>query len=433
MNPRSPKSRIGSLLSITAALAVAGCDCGGAPEGVIDSCESELALPPSVSTDILFVIDNSRSMREEQEKVVAELHTFVASLVGGPVKNDFQIGVVTTGISQYSTTCDGQFTDLIDFTRESGRLQRGLLPMSESQILSSSELEVMGEAWLDKVKLLLDLGVDGSGQEMGLEAARRALSEPLLSTSPLADPPGNQGFLRPGSRLLVVILSDEDDCSVPGSKTLAVEPTCGEDCTADSDCGGEGRYCVPKDSTDLAKGRACSDNACEIPEGRARLVPVSTYVDFLQGLDDGTGQGRKREVFLAVVGAVDESSLAPARCHTENDEAYGAAVRYAQTVEAMGERGLIESICQADYGVSLRRIAELVSAPQTIELPQSPPDGHLLVIELQRASGETVLCKMGAGFDFEPATAAARARATLRGACRLRNGDRVVLKIACAG
>ncbi|MGI5865308.1 MAG: vWA domain-containing protein [Myxococcales bacterium] len=426
--PNTPV-RIGLPMLLLCA-ALAGCDCGGAPEGVIDSCESQLGLPPSVTTDILFVIDNSRSMREEQEKVIAQLHTFVSSLVSGPVENDFQIGVVTTTISQYATTCDGRATELLEYPAESGRLQRGALAASEVPVLSSRDLETMGNAWLDKVRLLLDQGTEGSGQEMGLEAARRAVSEPLISTPVSAEPPGNQGFLRPGSRLLVIILSDEDDCSVPTPETFAVEPTCGTSCARDSDCGGEGNYCVLRDAFAPWLGRACVRNACEVPEGRAALVPVQQYVDFFKSMDDGTG--RRREVFLAVIGPVGVDRE-PARCQGDNDEAYGVAVRYKAAVDGMGDNGLIDSICKDDYADTLRGIADLVSAPHTLELPHNPPDGHLLLVEIARESGEKVTCRMGEGFDFEPATDKARARVTLKGECRLRMGDSITLKLACAG
>src|SRR5687767_14546987 len=90
-------------VSLGAALALASC--GGAPDHVLDRCQEALALPPSVSTDILFVVDTSASMREEQEKVVDELHTFVSSLVNAPVRNEFQIGVITTSVTQNFVTC----------------------------------------------------------------------------------------------------------------------------------------------------------------------------------------------------------------------------------------------------------------------------------------------------------------------------------------
>jgi len=257
-----------------------------------------------------------------------------------------------------------------------------------------------------------------------------ALSEPLLSTTLNAAPAGNAGLLRKASRLLVIIVSDEDDCSDPTGKALAIESVCrvGE-CTQDAECGGEGHYCLPERS-----GFGCGANACEIPgkEGRDRLAPTSEFVQFFQNLDDGTG--RKREVFLAVVGAVD-ASLNPARCKEEGgtgDDAYGVAFRYKQAIGAMGSNGLIQSICASDYGPALKRIADLVSAPQRLEIEDGPADGHLLQVEVTRTSGTTQRCLFGSGFDFDAATSSRKASITLKGDCLLKNGDNIGIKLICA-
>ena len=53
---------------------------------------------------------------------------------------------------------------------------------------------------------MVAVGTGGAGFEMGLEAARLALSEPLISTD-------NAGFLRQDARLALIFLSDEDDYS----------------------------------------------------------------------------------------------------------------------------------------------------------------------------------------------------------------------------
>src|SRR5262249_8792555 len=154
----------------TALAALGCCGCYGAPDGVLDQCQASVALPPSVSTDILFVVDNSGSMREEQQKVVDELHTFVSDLVNVPVRNDFQIGVVTTSVTQPFVTCNsgGQNPKCVPFPDESGRLQRGktldgmlLDPNNHTGIFLSS---TAGDpAFLDKVKQLIGQGVAGSG------------------------------------------------------------------------------------------------------------------------------------------------------------------------------------------------------------------------------------------------------------------------------
>ncbi len=422
-----PLRAVGRLLS--ASLLLSACGVGGAPEGVIDSCKEELALPPGVSTDILFVIDNSGSMAGAQAKVVAELETFVSVLLEGPIANDFQVGVVTTGVSRNVQLCEADAPpELLRYEAESGRLQTGKdergrpLDPPGPTILAWDD-----PAFFSEFRMLISQGVQGSGQEMGLEAMRLALSEPLASA-----PDGNAGFLRPGSRLLVVIVSDEDDCSDPTGRALALGPAC-EDVPCDSDeaCGAQGIYCL---SDGEGTARLCAPNFCETDEGRALLEPVERYVDFLQGLDDGTGRGRLRETFLAVIGSVGvDAPHEPARCMEGDAEAQGIAVRYREAVERMGESAYVDSICSESYGTALRQIASLVSAPQVIELTRSPADGRLLLVDLTRANGEKERCRHGEGFSFEAATSKSAARVTLEGACRLRHGDKIEIQLLCAG
>lgn len=398
------------------ALAVTGCSVGGAPEGVVATCDQQLDLPPGVATDILFVIDDSLSMSEEQEKVAAELENFVSALRDGPIPHDFQVGVVTTGVSVNAGTCGGEpsYRRLED---EAGRLQ----PVEDGgpRFLSWDD-----PGFLPKFQALVRQGVQGSGQEMGLEAMRLALSKPLTEGE-------NSGFLRPGARLLVVIVSDEDDCSDPTGTALALSTPCdAQSCSSDDQCGGEGNYCLP---TYRSNATSCQPNACETTAGRAKLEPVDRYVEFLRGLDDGRGFGRKRDVFLAVIGAVsDDDSHAPERCSSGNDQASGIAVRYKDAVDAMGDHGYVDSICAGEYGSSLRAIAELVTAEQTIDLAAPPADERLLRVEIERANGDKLVCTPGDGFRYEPPAGELPARVVLEDRCHLQLGDRVDVRLWCA-
>lgn len=403
--------------------------CSGVPEGVVGRCAAELGLPAAVSTDILFVVDNSSSMSQEQAKVVAQLRAFLDSLANAPVENDFQVGVISTAVSMYSNACAGEST-LVRAESEAGRLQLGKdltgenHPESERKILQFDDPDL-----LEQFGLLIAQGTAGLGQEMGLEAMRLALTEPLASTAPDATPAGNAGFLRPGSRLLVVIVTDEDDCSVTDPQALVLRASCTvENCATDADCGSAGTYCVP-----LGPGteRSCQLNSCETPAGRRLLEPVSSYVEFLQTLDDGTGASRTRDVSLAVIGPVN-SQGEPERCESSTDEAFGIGERYREAVIQMGERGFIGSICSDDYGATLRQIAELVAAPQVLDLPESPPDGNLVRIDIERAGSDPIECKNGGGFVFEPATEEAPARVLMQDSCRLRGDDRIRIRFICS-
>lgn len=404
--------------------------CSGVPEGVVGGCDAELALPASVATDILFVVDNSSSMSQEQAKVVAQLSAFLDSLANAPVQNDFQVAVVSTAVTMYANDCAGG-AGVVEAAAEAGRLQLGkdlagaVRADSQRKLLRFDDPEL-----LEQFGLLIGQGTAGVGQEMGFEAMRRALSEPLASVALDASPPGNAGFLRPGSRVLVVVVTDEDDCSARDAEALMLRSTCNiTPCTADAECGGQGNYCVVL-GTDTA--RSCQLNSCETPAGRSALEPVTAYVDFLKNLDDGTNTNRRREVSLAVIGPVDAGGQ-PERCESSTDEAFGVGERYAEAVRQMGERGFIGSICSDDYGATLRQIAELVEAPQVLNLPESPPDGNLVRVRIERTGSEPLECRNGDGFVFEPAAGDAPARVVMQDRCRLRGDDQVSVRFICSG
>ncbi len=404
--------------------------CSGVPEGVVGKCDAELALPPAVTTDILFVVDNSSSMSEEQAKVVDQLSAFLDSLANAAVENDFQVGVITTAVSMYSNACAGAST-LVQAEAEAGRLQLGKELSGEIRADSERKLLRHDDAdLLEQFGLLIGQGTSGLGQEMGLEAMRLALTDPLASMAPDATPAGNAGFLRPGSRLLVVIVTDEDDCSVTDPEALVLRTSCEiNECSSDADCGSAGTYCVPL-GEDMA--RSCQINSCETPAGRAQLEPVATYVDFLKTLDDGTGASRARDVSLAVMGPVDADGQ-PERCRSASDEAFGIGERYRDAVTQMGDRGFIGSICSDDYGTTLRRIAELVASPQVLDLPESPPDGNLVRIRIDRPGSEPIECRNGDGFSYEPAAGGGSARVVMQDRCRLQGDDEINVRFICSG
>lgn len=123
------------------------------------------------SADILFVVDDSPSMDEEQQLLGQNFQAFVAVLTA--TYADFQIGITTTDVSG----------------ADAGKLRGGLLTPTTPDIAAAFEAAV-------------GVGTSGSRDEQGLWAAVLA-----------ADPVRNPGFVRAESRFNVVFVSDEDDHS----------------------------------------------------------------------------------------------------------------------------------------------------------------------------------------------------------------------------
>jgi hypothetical protein len=137
--------------------------------------------------DILFVVDNSGSMGEEQSLLASNAQSFFGNLSQSNI--DYQIAVVTTDVVA---------------AKDSGNFQGSTKIIRPSTVNGASVF----------ANTVNGLGTNGDANEQGLKAAMLALSDPLIS-----NPQKNGGFLRPDARLVVIIVSDEDDSS-PGPADL---------------------------------------------------------------------------------------------------------------------------------------------------------------------------------------------------------------------
>jgi hypothetical protein len=137
---------------------------------------------PNDEVDILFVVDDSNSMQEEQEALAEGFVGFMSQLEDANSK--FHLGVV-------STSAD-------DGAPGAGRL------------LGNPAVLDVRDDYLSLFRQRVQVGTEGSDKEKGLWAAELALSPELL-----AGP--NAGFLRPEANLLVTFVTDEEDCSDDGA------------------------------------------------------------------------------------------------------------------------------------------------------------------------------------------------------------------------
>ncbi|MGE0792389.1 MAG: hypothetical protein AB7S26_42335 [Sandaracinaceae bacterium] len=204
--------------------------------------------PPAHEVDLLFMIDNSSSMSEEQHNLVRALPRFVTTLMTGDLDADgdvagdlepddldfpppvrLQIGVVTsdmgTGGSTVPTCSNSMFGD-------DGLLSTvGDLTRSGCDATYPSFLGFFtgGDPtrFASDVACVMSTGTQGCGFEQPLEAVLKALSptvdQPWTATGFAAprffmDSEGNgdvenAGFVQFDSVLAIVMLTDEDDCS----------------------------------------------------------------------------------------------------------------------------------------------------------------------------------------------------------------------------
>lgn len=127
--------------------------------------------------DILWVIDDTSSMRDEQEALQGAFADFASGLEA--LDLSWQMGFISTDISDASA---------------------GVL-LGDPWILTPDLDDPVAA-----IELAASVGTDGEAPEAGLGAAWLALSEPLLSTS-------NRAFRRDDAALHVIVVSDADDSS----------------------------------------------------------------------------------------------------------------------------------------------------------------------------------------------------------------------------
>jgi hypothetical protein len=137
---------------------------------------------PTPMADVLFVVDNSCSMDDEQVNLGRNLGSFLTYAQQEGI--DYQIGVVTTDVDSASGA--GRLV-----SRAGTKIITPMTPNASSVFQQNTAL-----------------GTSGSGQEQGLEAAYLALSDPRIN-----DPAINGGFLRTDAALAVILVSDEEDQS----------------------------------------------------------------------------------------------------------------------------------------------------------------------------------------------------------------------------
>lgn len=135
--------------------------------------------------DILVVIDDSSSMAEEQEKLGSKM----AALLDSVAHTDWQIAVVTT----FAGTNDC-FRDLI--------------------LKSDTDAEERFRVAVGEAGAFVE-----HGDEQGLKNSLRGLRQECKGQKEAAtERLGRDHWLRSGSAIAVLIVSDEDNCSFPGSK-----------------------------------------------------------------------------------------------------------------------------------------------------------------------------------------------------------------------
>ncbi|HEY8428356.1 MAG TPA: hypothetical protein VIL20_08275 [Sandaracinaceae bacterium] len=347
-----------------------GRSCGGAFCIDGDCCERV-----GTRVDVLFLIDNSVSMLEEQESLAAQLPRIVSALATGDVDgdgtpesapvDDLHLGVVTSdmGTGGFAVpTCPRPDFGDDGILRTQGRSDLLGCAATYPSFLTFEPGVHEPDDVAAAFACVAQVGTSGCGFEQPLEAVLKALTP---SSSPIrffGDTRGhgdgaNAGFLRPDSILVTLLLTDENDCSASDPELF--DPT-------------SSTY-----SADL-------NLRCFAHPGA--LHPVSRYVDGLAAL-----RSDPRDLIFAVITGIPVDLESPSpdygrilsdpRMVEQIDPAFpsrlvpscdvgdrGVAfpprriVRVAEDLEARGAASVIGSICQEDYSGPVTEILTRIAA-----------------------------------------------------------------------
>ena len=206
------------MVTVTAVLLMGGCQdylfrrvCG---EQIVEESRTFAAARPKPA-DILFVVDNSASMNEEQQNLADNFGLFINQIAGA---GDYRFAVISTdrdsniekaGLVGITFSDQGPY-----FPRTPSELNRA--QCSDTNIaLSCFRGDNAATRVIDSSALSVDdqiaffqqnvrVGTCGSGREQGLAAMEAALRN-------LGAGECNAGFLRDDANLVVIFVSDEND------------------------------------------------------------------------------------------------------------------------------------------------------------------------------------------------------------------------------
>lgn len=341
-------------------LVITGCPDRTIAEVPVDQDKIEQLDIPAVPRgfDILFVIDDSGSMKDEQDSLRANFPKMIEvleQLEGG--LPDVHIGVVTPNMGTSAT--DGTSATAIGACTakgEGGTLRDldGVRFLADKPDGSGGRIRNYTGTLAEAFSELADVGINGCGVEQHLEAMKRATdgSQPL-----------NAGFLRDDAYLAVIVIADEDDCSLARSTlfdaTPRSDPKWGE--KTNFRCIAQGVVC-DSPATDFFAADGPRED-CHPNQASTELTSIQRYAEHLKSL-----KFDPRDIAVAAITGDPESfeivttgGVTSIGNSCTNAGAIAAPAVRTDALLQHFELSTRATICEGDLSQGLRQIGELIT------------------------------------------------------------------------
>jgi len=398
--------------------------------------------------DILVVVDNSGSMLEEQVEIarnvlntdgacpipaealadfarcddgddrpaVCRYHFPSETMLADELKDcgflqilaafdtDFRVGVITTDVGR----CDNRIPERLGGEARGFRPQRGCLqrdPTGGRPFIARDDVNDPDPAVRDiggRFRATLDdIRTWGSPSERGLDAVDLFFADDTDRDARCAT--DRDDFVRPDARLVLMFLTDEEDCSRIDDggpfSCLASDTSCTPRFAefGNDTCGADAQSHV------RGAGSACYDDVDS-------LTPVSIYAERFRRL-----KANPDDVTVAVIagGVIEGDDVVAGGCDIGADGRpvadctplagteraacpdcclADAGTRYFALAAALG--GIGDSICSANFKDTMIDIASFIGAVDVIRFSEPPADVALIVVQqgdalVPRVSGAT--------------------------------------------
>jgi hypothetical protein len=339
-----------------------------------------IVLTANRNVDLLFMIDNSMSMRASQENLLRNFPTFMAALKALPgglpnvhiavVSSDMGAGDGNIGDCDASGGDNGVFR-----STPRGACTATNLDPSATYISDIAGVRNYTGNLEDVFTCIAALGESGCGFEHQFASITRA-----LGADGQLPPLENQGFLRPDAYLAIVMITNEDDCSAPPGSLLfdtasnrKLADTLGP--AANFRCNEYGHVCDGAHPSRLAPNGADGDTktygACVSAEDGV-LLPVAETAARIKGLK----RDPDNQIMIAAITGPEApytvrwktpsiSDTGPwpqitPSC-TASDGSYAdPSTRTSALVKQFGGNGLLLSICDGEFAAALSSIAQKI-------------------------------------------------------------------------